>query len=284
MADISQNVFVYLFNILRLNSLSHSELSSATITKNIFSKISTVENLLISESLTDNYTVQVATTEHLHLAEAICYEMEESAKARGTGIAKRSPEYLRDKMQEGKAIIALDDEGQFIGFCYVETWEHGKFVANSGLIVKPEWRKYGIAKAVKMRAFELSRTNYPDAKIIGITTSLAVMKINSELGYEPTTFSELPVNDAFWNGCKSCVNYDVLTRTDRKHCLCTGMIFDPEWEKNKAKREAEALKEKEKEHEKWDFLKDVKVLERLKSIKEKMFLRMQVRKGKRQVV
>jgi len=243
-----------------------------------------VEKVLNPEVLTNNYTVQVATSEHLPLAEAICFEMEESAKARGTGIAKRSSQYLRDKMQEGKAIIALDNEGQFIGFCYVETWEHGKFVANSGLIVKPEWRKYGIAKAVKMRAFELSRTNYPDAKIIGITTSLAVMKINSELGYEPTTFSELPVNDAFWNGCKSCVNYDVLTRTERKHCLCTGMIFDPEWEKNKVKREAEALKEKQEEHGKWNFIKDVKVLERLKSIKEKMFLRMQVRKAKRVVV
>ncbi|PWK28321.1 hypothetical protein LV89_01104 [Arcicella aurantiaca] len=240
-----------------------------------------------SEVLTNNYTVQVATTEHLHLAEAICHEMEESAKARGTGIAKRSPEYLKDKIKEGKAIIATNDAGEFIGFCYVETWEHGKFVANSGLIVKPEWRKYGIAKAVKAKAFELSRTKYPDAKIIGITTSLAVMKINSELGYEPTTFSELPVNDAFWKGCQSCVNYDVLTRTDRKHCLCTGMIFDPEWEKNKAKREQEANANKDKqqeEHEPWNFLKDVKVLERLKSIKEKMFLKMQAKRAERQAV
>ena len=285
MADISRNRFRVFNNKLRLNSLSHSNLLFCFISKNnSINLIIKVEKVLNSEVLTNNYTVQVATTEHIPLAEAICFEMEESAKARGTGIAKRSSQYLRDKMQEGKAIIALDDEGQFIGFCYVETWEHGKFVANSGLIVKPEWRKYGIAKAVKMRAFELSRTNYPDAKIIGITTSLAVMKINSELGYEPTTFSELPVNDAFWNGCKSCVNYDVLTRTERKHCLCTGMIFDPEWEINKAKREAEALKEKQEEHEKWNFLKDVKVLERLKSIKEKMFLRMQMRKAKRQVV
>jgi hypothetical protein len=243
-----------------------------------------VEKSLISENLIENYTVQVATIKHLSLAEAICYEMEESAKARGTGIAKRSPEYLRTKMEEGKAIIALSTEGEFIGFCYIETWEHGKFVANSGLIVKPEWRKFGVAKAVKAKAFELSRTKYPDAKIIGITTSLAVMKINSELGYEPTTFSELPVNDAFWKGCQSCVNYDVLTRTDRKHCLCTGMIFDPEWEKNKAKREAEALKEKEEEHGNWNFLKDVKVLERLKSIKEKMFLKMKAKRVSRQGV
>ncbi|MEA5404783.1 GNAT family N-acetyltransferase [Arcicella sp. DC2W] len=243
-----------------------------------------MEKLSASEVLTNNYTVQVATTEHLHLAEAICHEMEESAKARGTGIAKRSPEYLRDKINEGKAIIATDSEGNFIGFCYVETWEHGKFVANSGLIVKPEWRKYGIAKAVKARAFELSRTRYPDAKIIGITTSLAVMKINSELGYEPTTFSELPVNDAFWKGCQSCVNYDVLTRTDRKHCLCTGMIFDPEWERKKAEREKEGDEAnienvQEETHEKWNFLKDVKVLERLKNIKEKMFLKMAERRA-----
>lgn len=265
--------------------MGHSNLLSCVVNKNnSINLIIKVEKVLNPEVLTNNYIVQVATTEHLPFAEAICFEMEESAKARGTGIAKRSPQYLRDKMQEGKAIIALDNEGQFIGFCYVETWEHGKFVANSGLIVKPEWRKYGIAKAVKMRAFELSRTNYPDAKIIGITTSLAVMKINSELGYEPTTFSELPVNDAFWNGCKSCVNYDVLTRTERKHCLCTGMIFDPELEKNKSKHEVETLKEKQEKHEKWNFLKDVKVLERLKSIKEKMFLRMHVRKTRRQVV
>ena len=233
----------------------------------------------------NQYKVQVASAEHLHLAEAICLEMEESAKARGTGIAKRSPQYLRDKINEGKAIIAIDDNGAFVGFCYIETWEHGKFVANSGLIVKPEWRKYGVAKAVKAKAFELSRSKYPDAKIIGITTSLAVMKINSELGYEPTTFSELPVDDAFWKGCQSCVNYDVLSRTDRKHCLCTGMIFDPEWEKKAKQREAEALvtSESEPAHGNWDFLKDVKVLERLLSIKEKMFLKMSERSKERKL-
>ncbi|MEY4539154.1 MAG: hypothetical protein RLZZ306_911, partial [Bacteroidota bacterium] len=104
--------------------MSHSNLSSCFINKNNFSNlIIKVEKVLISDVSINNYTVQVATTEHLPLAEAICFEMEESAKARGTGIAKRSPEYLRAKMQEGKAIIALDNEGQFIGFCYVETWE-----------------------------------------------------------------------------------------------------------------------------------------------------------------
>ncbi|RVU23436.1 GNAT family N-acetyltransferase [Sandaracinomonas limnophila] len=209
------------------------------------------------------YTVQVANQSHFGLAESICHEMAESAKARGTGIAKRTPEYLQEKMQEGKAIIATDDTtGEFVGFCYIETWQHGKFVANSGLIVKPSYRQYGVAKAVKAKAFELSRSKYPEAKIIGITTSLAVMKINSDLGYLPTTFSELPVDDNFWKGCESCVNYDILTRTNRKICLCTGMIYDPN---------ASEIKSSEEE-EKWIFFKDLKVFNTLKKFKEKLLM------------
>ncbi len=212
----------------------------------------------------NSYTVQVASQVHFDLAESICHEMAESAKARGTGIAKRTPEYLKEKMSEGKAIIATDDiTGEFVGFCYVETWQHGKFVANSGLIVKPDYRKYGVAKAVKQKAFELSRTRYPEAKIIGITTSLAVMKINSDLGYEPTTFSELPVDDNFWKGCESCVNYDILTRTERKICLCTGMIYDP--------NQTEKISNEEKD-EKWLFLKNISVFNTLKKFKEKLLM------------
>ena len=179
----------------------------------------------------DQYVVRIANELDACFALVICQAMEESAKARGTGIAKRSPDYLIDKMREGKAIIATTLQNEWVGFCYVETWEHGKFVANSGLIVHPEHRKSGIAKRIKARAFELSRSKYPDAKIIGITTNLAVMKINSDLGYEPVTFSELPADDAFWKGCSSCVNFDILTRTERKHCLCTGMLYNPEEKK-----------------------------------------------------
>ena len=212
----------------------------------------------------NTYTVQVASEAHFALAESICHEMAESAKARGTGIAKRTPEYLKEKMSEGKAIIATDDvTGEFVGFCYIETWQHGNFVANSGLIVKPDYRKYGVAKAVKMKAFELSRSRYPNSKIIGITTSLAVMKINSDLGYEPTTFSELPVDDNFWKGCESCVNYDILTRKERKICLCTGMIYDA----NQAVKKTE-----EEKDEKWLFLKNISVFTTLKKFKEKLLM------------
>ena len=147
--------------------------------------------------------------------------------ARGTGIAKRSPEYVEQKMQEGKAVIAVTTNGDWVGFCYIEVWGHNGFVANSGLIVAPVFRKTGVAKAIKKRIFELSREKYPEAKIFGLTTGLAVMKINSDLGYEPVTYSELTDDEEFWAGCKSCVNYDILMSKERKNCMCTAMLYDP---------------------------------------------------------
>jgi hypothetical protein len=180
--------------------------------------------------------IEVATKEHLPYVDIILQTIADAAKVRGTGIAKRSPEYIELKIKEGKAIIALIDNA-FAGFCYIESWGHEKFVANSGLIVVETFRSQGLAKEIKRKAFELSRKKYPNAKIFGLTTGLAVMKINSELGYRPVTFSELTDDEAFWKGCQSCVNYDILLRTNRKHCLCTGMIFDPEWER-KAKMDS----------------------------------------------
>ena len=174
-----------------------------------------------------DFDIQVASAQHVDYSQVICDEMAESAKARGTGIAQRSPEYVANKMLEGKAVIALHKDGTWAGFCYIETWSHGDFVANSGLIVSPPFRKAGLAKAIKHKIFELSRNKYPDAKLFGLTTGLAVMKINSELGYEPVTYSELTQDEEFWKGCRSCVNYDILTSKERKNCMCTAMMFDP---------------------------------------------------------
>ena len=174
-----------------------------------------------------DFDIQVASAQHIDYAQQICDEMSESAKARGTGIAQRSPEYVANKMLEGKAVIALHKDGTWAGFCYIETWSHGDFVANSGLIVSPPFRKAGLAKAIKHKIFELSRSKYPEAKLFGLTTGLAVMKINSELGYEPVTYSELTQDEEFWKGCRSCVNYDILTMKERKNCMCTAMLFDP---------------------------------------------------------
>lgn len=169
--------------------------------------------------------ILVADSGHKQYATTICQMMEDAAKVRGTGIAKRKPEYIESKMEQGSAVIALENE-QVIGFCYIEHWENKKFVANSGLIVHPDYRHSGLAKNIKKKILELSKLKYPDAKLFGITTSLAVMKINAELGYKPVTFSELTTDEAFWNGCKSCKNHDILERTERKMCLCTGMIMD----------------------------------------------------------
>jgi hypothetical protein len=193
----------------------------------------------------DNQKVHIgcATEEHLKYAEDICKLIEESAKVRGTGIAKREPEYIRKKIMEGKGIIALVN-GKLGGFCYIESWGKDKnFVANSGLIVAPEYRSLGLGKLIKKEAFELSVKKYPDAKLFGITTNPAVMKINYDLGYRPVTFHQLTDDEEFWAGCKGCVNYDILSRTKRLHCLCTAMLYDPE--EKKKKEEAKKLKENE---------------------------------------
>ncbi len=201
----------------------------------------------------------MATPEDKVYATTITDEMESSAMARGTGIAKRSPEYIEQKIDEGKAVIAVTPEGTWVGFCYIETWE-GEYVANSGLIVSPEFRKSGVAKAIKQRVFQLSREKYPEAKIFGLTTGLAVMKINSDLGYEPVTYSELTQDEKFWAGCKSCVNYDILMSKERKNCLCTAMLFDP-------KDHYEPTETKE------HFEQKSKVYERLLKIKQSKFLK-----------
>lgn len=171
--------------------------------------------------------VRIAHSGDVHYATAITDEMASSAKARGTGIAKRSPEYVAKKIEEGKAVVAHTESGTWVGFCYIEAWQHGQFVANSGLIVSPEFRKSGIAKKIKQTIFQLSREKYPNAKLFGLTTGLAVMKINSELGYEPVTYSELTDDEEFWAGCKSCVNYEILMSKDRKNCMCTAMLYEP---------------------------------------------------------
>jgi hypothetical protein len=199
--------------------------------------------------------IVIANKSHTVYADIICKTIEDAAQIRGTGIAKRKPAYVATKMENGNAVIALEN-GKFAGFCYIEKWGHGKFVANSGLIVHPDFRNLGLAKKIKELIFKHSRTKFPDAKVFSITTGLPVMKLNSDLGYKPVTFSELTDDQTFWDGCKTCRNYDVLTRTERKMCLCTGMLFDP---KNQNKEKTEIIKES--------------VFKRLKNIKQNLFLK-----------
>jgi hypothetical protein len=212
------------------------------------------------------FKILIADPSHQDFAQIICDEMESSAKARGTGIAKRSPEYIKEKMREGKAVIAFTEDGIWAGFCYIETWSHGEYVANSGLIVAPAFRKSGLAKNIKKKIFDLSQKLYPNAKLFGLTTGLAVMKINSDLGYEPVTYSELTQDEAFWAGCKSCVNYEILMSKERKNCMCTAMLYDPKDQKPKETAQ--------------DFVKHSKLYERFMKIKQWGLLKTILRKEK----
>ncbi|HLS10738.1 MAG TPA: GNAT family N-acetyltransferase [Flavobacteriaceae bacterium] len=194
----------------------------------------------------------IANAMHLHYAASICATIAESAKVRGTGIATRTPEHIQEKIKQGNAVIALDNQ-TFVGFCYIDTWEDEKYVANSALIVHPDYRGRGVARAIKKKIFQLAKVKYPNAKAFSITTGLAVMKMNSELGCKPVTFSELTTDPAFWKGCETCQNFDVLKRTNREMCLCTGMLYDPTQKKSKSRK--------------------MKTFERLKRIKEATFLK-----------
>lgn len=199
----------------------------------------------------------IADKSHSIYADIICKTISDSANVRGTGIARRTPEYIIQRMENGNAVIALDGP-MFVGFCYIEKWDHGKFVANSGLIVHPDYRGKGVAKLIKKKIFEHSRNKFPDSKVFSITTGLPVMKMNSDLGYKPVTFSELTKDQSFWKGCQTCKNYDVLQRTSQTMCLCTGMLYDP-------KSEVTAKKNiKENVFKRWKSIKQARFLKKNK--------------------
>lgn len=172
------------------------------------------------------FQIMVASEKHLSYVDEILKTIADSAKVRGTGIAKRNPSYVKQKIREGKAVIALKDE-QFAGFSYIETWEGKHYVTTSGLIVKDEFRGCGLSKRIKHMTFSLARLRWPDAKIFSLTSGAAVMKLNTEHGYVPVTFAQLTDDETFWKGCEGCINHDILVRTGRRYCVCTGMLYDP---------------------------------------------------------
>jgi GNAT superfamily N-acetyltransferase len=184
--------------------------------------------------------VMVADDSHIKYVDIILETIAEAAKVRGTGIAKRSPEYVATKMREAKAVIALQGD-KFAGFSYIETWGNKQYVTTSGLIVHPDFRGLGLAKKIKNVTFTLARKRWPHAKIFSLTSGSAVMKMNTQLGYLPVTFNDLTDDESFWRGCEGCINADVLHRTNRRYCICTAMLFDPE-EDLPAKLPADVLK------------------------------------------
>ncbi|WP_243860462.1 GNAT family N-acetyltransferase [Flavobacterium poyangense] len=177
--------------------------------------------------LHSDFTVRIATAKDSFYSTEIYQVTFSSAKDRGTGISGRSPEFLAEKMKSGDAVIAFAADGSWAGFSFISAWDEGRYVSNSGLIVAPLFRHTGLAKRIKEKIFSLSRDKYPKAIIFSLTSGLAVMKLNHELGFEPVTYSELTAEPNFWENCKSCVNCLILESKNRKNCLCTAMSYDP---------------------------------------------------------
>lgn len=182
----------------------------------------------------DGIKVIVADASHEKYVDLILDTIREAAKKRGTGIAERTHEYVATKMKEGKAVLALDPSEQtelgdkFVGFSYIETWGNKSYVTTSGLIVHPDYLGRGIAKRIKDHTFTLARVRWPHAKIFSLTSGDAVMKMNTALGYVPVSFNQLTDDEAFWRGCQGCTNHDILEMKNRKFCVCTGMLWDPD--------------------------------------------------------
>lgn len=175
----------------------------------------------------EDIKIKVADASDEKYVDTILDTIREAAKKRGTGIAERTHEYVATKMKEGKAILALDGE-KFAGFSYIETWGNKHYVTTSGLIVHPDYLGLGVAKRIKDYTFTLARVRWPHAKIFSLTSGDAVMKMNTQLGYVPVSFNQLTDDEAFWRGCQGCINHDILVAKDRKFCICTGMLYDPE--------------------------------------------------------
>lgn len=180
----------------------------------------------------DDIIVRQATVEDFRYAIQISEEIASSARARGTGIGNRSPESICQKIAEEDAVIALTKGGDWVGYIYLESYPLSNFVSHCGLIVAPPWRRNGVGTLMKQELFSLTRIKYPKAKIFGITTTLATMRINTKLGLQPVTFSELTDDVTFWDKCKNCANYQNLKSTAFKNCYCTAMLFDPGLQKS----------------------------------------------------
>ena len=175
----------------------------------------------------EEITVLVADASHEKYVDTILDTIAAAAKVRGTGIARRSHEYLATKMRETKAVIALAGD-RFAGFSYIETWGNKHYVTTSGLIVHPDFRNLGVSKRIKDMTFTLARTRWPQAKIFSLTSGSAVMKMNTQLGYVPVTFADLTDDEAFWRGAAAraastlmCLNARAAATASAPACFTT---------------------------------------------------------------
>ena len=170
--------------------------------------------------------VRISNASDLQYVSIIENQITESTKYPGVKMLRRSPELIAEKIILGEAVIACTLSGEWVGFSYIQPWDNATFVANCALVVAHPYRQKGIARRIKEKILDLSKKKYPGAKIFGLTASLAVMKINSSLGFHPVTYSEITQNEQYWTACQSCSNYSILESRKQKNCLCTAMVYN----------------------------------------------------------
>jgi len=179
------------------------------------------------------YEVRRAAESDLQFVPSVASAIDDEVAAGAIGIARRSAADLASRIRTGEAIIALAAEAtsdhapagaDWAGFCYVAAWEEGRFVSTSGLIVAPQHRGRGLAKRLKERALELAAERYPGAIAFGLSTSSAVARINEELGFRAASYSALPADSAFWDGCRTCPLHADLVANERRTCHCRAVI------------------------------------------------------------
>lgn len=140
-------------------------------------------------------------------------------------IARREPGFLRSKLVSGRAALGLVGD-ELVAFGYWSEWEEGRFVSHSGLVVSPAYRGRGLGRRLKLVLFDSSRSRFPEATLMSLTSSEAVKALNRSLGFRVVPLERLTTDPAFWKGCETCRNVaEVRARGSR--CCCEAMILEP---------------------------------------------------------
>jgi len=172
----------------------------------------------------DRIVVRVAGAEDAGFAEAASVLIADAALE--FDVAKRSPRLLREKIVGGQAVLALEDD-ELVGFAFWSTWQNGRFVSHSGLVVRPDRRGRALGRRLKWELTAASRRRHPDAALMSLTSSRAVRAMNRALGFVQVPLDHLTLDPAFWRGCEACRNHAELG-AHPDHCRCVGMILRPD--------------------------------------------------------
>lgn len=173
--------------------------------------------------MTVEVVVREGSPEDANLAAAASSLIREAA--RGHDIAEREVDWLRAKIEKGRAALALRDD-ELVGFGYWSDWEEGAFLSHSGLVVRPDMRGHGLGRRLKDVLVESSRRAFPRATLMSLTTSPQVKAMNLSLGFRVVPLELLTKDPAFWKGCETCRNFaEVQARGEI--CCCEGMILPP---------------------------------------------------------